>query len=35
MRAAGIKPYFIVEIYNKKDRTSEVLEFWQTGKLKE
>lgn len=35
VKAAGIKPYFIVEIYNKKDKSSEILEFWQTGKLKE
>ena len=35
VRAAGVKPYFIVEIYNKKDKSSEILEFWQTGKVKE
>ena len=35
VKSAVVKPYLIVELHNKKDRTTETLEFWQTGKPKE
>ena len=35
VKSAKVKPYFIVELYNKKDKLTEILEFWQTGKIKE
>ena len=34
VKSARVKPYVIVDLYNKKDRTTETIEFWQTGKLK-
>jgi hypothetical protein len=34
VKSARVKPYVIVDLYNKKDRTTETMEFWQTGKLK-
>ena len=34
VKSAKVKPYIIVELYNKKDKSTEILGFWQTGKLK-
>ncbi|MCL2131354.1 MAG: PepSY-like domain-containing protein [Lentimicrobiaceae bacterium] len=34
VKSAQVKPYIIIELYNKKEKTTETLEFWQTGKPK-
>ena len=34
VRSAVVKPYIIIELYNKKDKSTETIEFWQTGKPK-
>jgi len=34
VKSAVVKPYIIVELYNKKDKSTTTLEFWQTGKPK-
>jgi hypothetical protein len=35
VKSAQVKPYIIIELYNKKEKSTETLEFWQTGKPKE
>lgn len=35
VKSAKVKPYIIVELYSKKEKSTETLEFWQTGKRKE
>ena len=35
VKSSQVKPYIIVELYDKKERTTENVEFWQTGKPKE
>ena len=34
VKSAVVKPYLIIELYNKKDKSTETIEFWQTGKPK-
>ena len=35
IKSLGMKNYYIVEIYTKKTKSTEELEYWQTGKPKE
>ena len=35
IKSLGVKNYYIVEIYTKKTKSTEELEYWQTGKPKE
>ena len=35
VKSAKVKPYLIVELYDKKLKLSDFVQFWQTGKLKE
>jgi len=35
IKSLGVKNYYIVEIYTKKTKSTETLEYWQTGKPKE
>ena len=34
VKSSKVKPYIIVELYDKKEKTTESVEFWQTGKPK-
>ena len=35
IKSFGMKNYYIVEIYTKKTKSTDTLEYWQTGKPKE
>ena len=35
VKSAKVKPYVIVELYDKKLKITDIVQFWQTGKLKE